>query len=123
VSNEGAILNALTAAEHAVPVGVTAAAKPIETYIKAKVSIPYPPPSKPGSPPHRRTGRFQRNWRVRGLGKTLQIRNHTYYGPFLEAGTSIMAARPTLSGFAGNLTGLVSKASQAGINAGGKVRR
>lgn len=122
MSNEGAILNALTAAEHAVPVGVKAAAKPIETYIKAKVSIPYPPPSKPGNPPHRRTGRFQRNWQVRGLDKTLRIRNHTYYGPFLEAGTSIMAARPTLSGFSGNLTALVQRASQAGIDAGGRAR-
>lgn len=122
MTNEGAIYNALTAAEKAVPVGVAASAKPIETYIKLKVSTPYPPASKPGRPPHMRTGRFRRNWRVRGIGKMLQIRNHTFYAPFLEAGTSKMAARPTLSGFSGNLNNLVSRASQAGIEKGGKIR-
>lgn len=122
MTNEGAILNALTAADKAVPVGVAASAKPIETYIKLKVSKPYPPASRPGQPPHRRTGRFQRNWRVRGIGKTLQIRNHTFYAAFLEAGTSKMAARPTLSGFSASLNNLVSRASQAGLDRGGKIR-
>lgn len=123
MTNEGAILNALTAADRAIPGGVAAAAKPIEAYLKLKVSKPYPPASRPGQPAHRRSGRYMRNWRVRGLGKVLTIRNFTFYAGFLEAGTRFMAARPALSGAGGRATGLIQQATQAGIERGRRTPR
>lgn len=122
MSNERAIYNALTAAERAVPLGVAAAAKPIETYLKVKVAKPYPPPSTPGAPAHRRSGRYLRMWRARALGKVLRISNQALYAGFLEAGTRYMAARPALTGNGiGNLTGLVQNATKGGIERGRRV--
>lgn len=119
MSNEGAVLNALTAGDRAIPLGVKAAAKPIETYLKVKVAVPYPPPSAPGQPAHRRSGRYLRMWRVRALDKTLRISNQALYAGFLEAGTRYMAARPALTGNGrGNLTGLVQNAAKRGIEYG-----
>lgn len=123
MSNEGAVYNALTAAEKAIPLGVAAAAKPIETYLKVKVAKPYPPVSAPGAPAHRRTGRYLRAWRVRPLGKTLRISNQAFYAGFLEAGTRFMAARPALTGNGiGNLSGLVGGATRGGIERGRRVQ-
>jgi hypothetical protein len=119
MANEEAIYNALTAAERSIPLGVKAAARPIELYLKVKVSKPYPPASNPGQPAHRRSGRYLRMWRVRPLGKVLRISNQALYAGFLEAGTRFMAARPALTGNrTGNLTGLIQSAADSGLRNG-----
>lgn len=119
MSNEGAVLNALTAGDRSIPLGVQAAARPIELYLKIKVSVPYPPSSAPGQPAHRRSGRYLRMWRARALGTTLRLSNQALYAGFLEAGTRFMAARPALTGNGrGNLTGMVQNAARRGIEYG-----
>lgn len=97
VRNADAIENALTAEKRAVPVGVAAAAEPIQGYLETKVSIPFPPPSSPGQPAHLRTGKYKRGWNVKGKGLVLTILNPVRYAGFLEWGTKFMAARPALT--------------------------
>lgn len=70
-----------------------ALAAEMERAIKASVSQSYPPASKPGRLPHKRTGNFLRGIRVQG-GKTLTIRSAMLYGSYLETGTRNMDARP-----------------------------
>lgn len=97
VRNADAIENALKAERRAVPVGVAAAAEPIQMYLETKVNIPYPPPSEPGQPAHRRTGKYKRAWSVKPKGLLLTILNPVKYAKFLEWGTKYMAARPALT--------------------------
>ena len=68
----------------------------IRDKIKQDIDIPYPPPSAPGEPPHKRTGYLQRNIRFRrdAFTKDLQILSQADYSSYLEHGTKKMAARP-----------------------------
>jgi hypothetical protein len=97
VRNAGAIHDALQAEKRAVPVGIKASAEPIQAYLEAKVSIPYPPPSAPGMPAHQRSGKYRRAWKVTPKNTTLTISNNVKYAWFLEGGTKFMKARPALT--------------------------
>lgn len=64
--------------------------------LRQLIKVPYPPPSIPGEPPHRRTGRL---WT--SMDPRIERRNHIViygmgYGRFLEDGTKHMLARPFL---------------------------
>lgn len=61
--------------------------------LQSKIDTPYPPPSRPGRPPHRRTGFLHGNVKAVRKGRTYWI-SVPQYGTFLEGGTSKMAARP-----------------------------
>jgi len=66
--------------------------------LRQRISTPYPPASRPGSPPHRRTGRLRasiestlfRDLRAIVARFTATVR----YAKFLQHGTRKMAARP-----------------------------
>lgn len=105
-TNTGAIAEALTNERAAVPVGVAASAEPIQAFIEAKVSIPYPPASAPNTPAHLRTGKYRRGWDVRASNLTLTIKNPVKYAVYLEFGTRRMAKRPALTDGAGGGGGL-----------------
>lgn len=63
--------------------------------IKEDIDIPYPPPSAPYEPPHKRTGYLQRNvLSERDSSKNLRIRSEAEYSSYLEHGTKKMAPRP-----------------------------
>jgi hypothetical protein len=95
--NAGAIAEALSNERAAVPVGVKASAEPIQAFLEAKVSVPYPPPSAPGTPAHMRTGKYRRGWNVKARDVTLTITNPVKYAVYLEFGTRYMAKRPALT--------------------------
>lgn len=120
--NAGAINDALYNERKAVPDGVKASAEPIQAYLEAKVSVPYPPPSAPGSPAHMRTGKYRRAWNVKPANVTLTITNTAGYAVFLEFGTKYMAARPALSGKGGSMgadaRNLVRKAGRTAADTG-----
>lgn len=61
--------------------------------LQKTIKKPYPPPSRPGRPPHRRTGFLHGNVEAKRKGKTYWI-SVPQYGTYLEGGTSKMAARP-----------------------------
>lgn len=103
--NTGEIANALANERKAVPVGVKAAAEPIQAYLEAKVSTPYPPPSAPNTPAHLRTGRYMRAWQARPKDVTLTISNTVRYARFLEFGTKYMVKRPALTDAKGGAGG------------------
>ena len=64
------------------------------------VSTPYPPASRPGQPPRRRTGRLMNSIVAtvsqRGRSIVLSLTARVRYARFLELGTVRMAARPFL---------------------------
>lgn len=68
--------------------------------VRANISTPYPPASRPGEPPHRRRGRLRSSMRatvfVDSNDVVLQAGSDLKYSTFLEVGTSRMAARPYL---------------------------
>lgn len=76
------------------------AATEITQQIKARVGTPYPPASRPGQPPHRRTGRLQRS--VGGntiLSGNRLIVTHfatAFHAPFMQLGTRHIRPRPFL---------------------------
>jgi HK97 gp10 family phage protein len=82
-------------------INVKAAGRFAEAEIKRSISTPYPPASKPGKPPHRRTGRLKRSIKRFENKEMLIVRIGTDesapYWRFLEAGTKFMAARPFLN--------------------------
>lgn len=96
-TNTGAIADALTNERRAVPLGVKAAAEPIQAFIEAKVSVPYPPASAPNTPAHMRTGKYRRGWNVKARDLTLTITNPVRYAIYLEFGTRYMTKRPALT--------------------------
>lgn len=67
---------------------------------KQLISTPYPPPSRPGEPPHRRTGRLRASVarEVTWDESTVigRVGSNVKYAKWLELGTSRMAARPWL---------------------------
>ena len=80
------------------------AATVLERNVKSRLGTPYPPASRPGQPPHRRSGALQR-----GVQATARLINRfrvrvavmiaAFYAPFLQRGTRRMARRP-ITGYA-----------------------
>jgi hypothetical protein len=79
--------------------GMERASDEIIEDIKQRISTAYPPASKPGEPPHRRTGNLLASndsfvtSDVGGLEVTMTLSNSAFYAGFLRDGTSKMAAR------------------------------
>ena len=73
-----------------------AVGKQISEEAKRLVSVHFPPASRPGQPPRRRTGRLMKSIRygVTKDGLYLYSTNMAPYSKFLEYGTSKMQARP-----------------------------
>ena len=69
--------------------------------IRKAISTPYPPASRPGRPPHMRTGKLLRSVKVVRtlLGARVQIGKGLpgFYASYLEYGTRNMKARPYFS--------------------------
>lgn len=70
-----------------------AAVAKMQKRVRDKIGTPYPPASRPGAHPHRRTGRLQSSFRVLRKGYSIFVRM-PLYGAYLEGGTSRMKARP-----------------------------
>lgn len=72
----------------------------IRVEAQAKINASSPPPSQPGHGPAVRTGRLRSSitWRLGedSLSIYADIGSAVFYAPFLEQGTSRMAARPFL---------------------------
>lgn len=68
-------------------------AKQMTQSIRKRISKPYPPASRPGAHPHKRTGFLKRNTEVVRKGFSLFVRT-PQQGVWLEGGTKNMAARP-----------------------------
>ena len=64
--------------------------------IKAISSDPYPPASKPGRPPHRRSGRFVGGIHVIRTARGALVRLYAKHSKFLIYGTKHMDPRPAL---------------------------
>ncbi len=67
--------------------------------IKSSINIPYPPPSQPGEPPHKRTGDLQSSFRInkRDSGTEIVreiITDEMKLANWLEYGTERMEPRP-----------------------------
>lgn len=66
--------------------------------LREMLSVPSPPPSEPGEPPHMGTGRLRRGYEYvvqrDGNQATLAIGTEVDYAPYLEFGTWAMDARP-----------------------------
>jgi len=60
----------------------------------------YPPASRPGEPPRKRTGRLQKGVKATWTFKTTTVRvvSEAPYSLFLEKGTRKMSARPFILG-------------------------
>jgi hypothetical protein len=76
-----------------------ATAEKVKAGMKAKVGVPYPPASRPGRYPRKRTGKFQRSikYRVRNQArvKGITMFSDDPKAAWLEYGTRHMAPRPT----------------------------
>ncbi len=82
---------------------LTAAALFVVRKVKESLAVAGPtktspgtPASKPGEPPHRRTGMLSRSITHEVTATTARVGTNVKYGKFLETGTSKMAARPYL---------------------------
>ena len=75
--------------------------------IQQSISMPYPPASAPGMPPHRRTGRLLRSMQssVSRVGRVVRVqygatarspKRKAPYPAYLQRGTRRMAPRPYL---------------------------
>lgn len=90
----------LTNYKRRVAANTQAVASAITQELRSRVGTPYPPPSRPGQPPHRRTGRLQRG--INGntvLSGNRLIMTHfarAPYAAFVAFGTRRMAARQFL---------------------------
>jgi hypothetical protein len=73
-----------------------AMASAIEQAQREVLNEPYPPASRPGSPPHRRSGRLQAEsgTKINVQTGSIQLINAAPYASFLRDGTSRMARRP-----------------------------
>jgi len=80
-------------------------AQMLEDYMKGLLDTPYPPASKAGEPPHRRTGKLKDaithvvtvrdSWGTASIG--VMDAADAVYAKFLEVGTVHMSARPFLT--------------------------
>lgn len=66
--------------------------------IKGLISLPYPPASQPGEPPHRRIGRLREGYTSKVTDFSdyveVEISSSVEYSVYLEYGTRHMAPRP-----------------------------
>jgi hypothetical protein len=77
--------------------GCRAAAKFVQAELRKAVDKPYPPASRPGAAPHRRTGKYQASLYCRVIGRSGGIvagSSMPDRALWLEEGTRRMAARP-----------------------------
>lgn len=78
----------------------------------------YPNPSRPGEPPHKRTGFLQRNVKEEfdapNLTARVGVTVNARYGLFLELGTKRMAARPWLLATLRNCWGQLTALARSG---------
>lgn len=65
--------------------------------IQVKINKSYPPASKPGNPPARRTGRLHSSIGFVVNGLSVIVSAKVPYAAFLEDGTGRMAARPFMA--------------------------
>ena len=72
------------------------AGKELVKYTQRSISIPFPPASSPGNPPHLRTGKLKGSVRYEYSVKQLELIADIEYAKFLEFGTWKMAPRPFL---------------------------
>lgn len=85
-------------------------------------SDPWPPSSKPGNPPHARSGEYVAGWffEVRVVGPdqiTLEISNHQKKKlKYLERGTKRAAARPVLDRVDRKWRSRIKRAIAAALN-------
>lgn len=94
-ANSDEIFKALVRGRRAINGGLDDAGDDIVEGIQRTLSTPYPGPSAPGSAPHRRTGRLQRQIDAQGArGLSITIVFRAFYARFLEFGTRKMAKRP-----------------------------
>ena len=74
------------------------AAEALERQVKTRVADPFPPASRPGQPPHRRTGALQRGIQTTARLLVNRVRISltaaAHYARFLQRGTRKMARRP-----------------------------
>lgn len=89
--------------EEALYVGLGNAGQVLHRRATDVVNVPYPPASRPGEPPHRRTRTLQRDltvWLERVPGGAVMHmgwrRGRPDYAEYLAKGTRRMAARPAL---------------------------
>lgn len=95
--NTDAIAKALQGALRAVRRGDDNVAEAILSDFREVVSVPYPPPSSPGEPPHLRTGRYRAGIKARNMASKIRIETTGFassVGTWTEFGTRKMAARP-----------------------------
>lgn len=78
----------------AIPTALDEAGQFVVATIESLLHEPYPPASLPGEPPHERTGTLAGSYEAWTEGSVLYIGTPVFYAPFLEFGTSRMAARP-----------------------------
>lgn len=73
-------------------------AKFLQKEMKKMVSVPFPPPSAPLEPPHKRTGRLQKAIEWKGGNGWVRVgvldSSKCWYTGYLELGTSRMSMRP-----------------------------
>src|SRR4051812_47974766 len=77
---------------------IKAAGQDTENYIRQSISIPYPPASSPGQPPHMRSGELLagigHSVDEQGDGIVLSVTSQAPHSTYLEYGTAHMAPRP-----------------------------
>lgn len=79
--------------KNAVNKALKVVAKEIERDIKKRLDKPFPPASRPGQSPHKRTGRLQRSVIATAGNGTIRVRT-VNYGLFLEKPRDISKSRP-----------------------------
>jgi hypothetical protein len=79
--------------------GFADAGETLVAEIRKEISTPYPPASKPGTPPHLRSGRLRDSMdshvvsNVSGGRVVMRVENNAPYAGYLRDGTSKMAKR------------------------------
>lgn len=73
--------------------GMDRVARRMTNDVRAKISKPHPPASRPGAHPHLRSGDLRRAFKVVRSGLKMFVRV-PQYGIWLEGGTRNMRARP-----------------------------
>ena len=97
MSGEDEIAKALRRAYGAVDDSLADSGDDVLAHLRKITSVPYPPASRPGAPPAKRSGQLNRGFRKRVEGTVLHIYNTAPHFKWVEEGTSKMKARPSLS--------------------------
>jgi HK97 gp10 family phage protein len=89
--NVGAALGLVEKASEA---AAQAAAEFLARAVRAAVATPFPPPSAPLTPPHRRSSVLQNSIRAEKTAEGWSVGSNAPYAAWLETGTRRMAPRP-----------------------------